>query len=467
VAESNWLDLSTSLHQLANPSNGDSIGASWFLMVRSPESLPFLLEVSSQRAVSFGRLPECTVCSQNSAVSRKHAVVSLGAAGLHLRDSGSRNGCKVNGDLIAPNHQSDLRDGDVISIGPMMVTVTRASAHRSALPDSTIALAPSTKACFELASRVARVNTTVLLHGETGCGKEVLAEAIHKLSARSAGPLVRLNCASFPENLLESELFGHEKGAFTGADKRRIGFIEGADGGTLFLDEIGEMPASTQAKMLRVLESRTVTRVGSNTPIQVDIRLISATHRSLPEDIETGRFRADLFYRLSAFTIEIPSLRERVEDIIPLANLFLSRTGSTRPPALSPAASEAMTAYSWPGNIRELKNAIEHALVLTDGVIEVAHLPAAMKNLKPRALPKVESTVSAGAALPSESTSKIPLSDLKADLDAIEKESVIRALKNTNGNQSKAAIALGVSRRALIHKMEKFGLKPKANASDD
>jgi two-component system, NtrC family, response regulator AtoC len=470
VAASDWADESTKLHVLGRRDVRADDSARWFAMVRAPEMPPFLLELPLAHPLSIGRLPECTIQSSHVSVSRRHAEIVVLEGRPKLIDTGSRNGCEVNSEVLASGQERILSDGDVLTVGPLTITVTQAAPTSGKLPDDVVAEAPATKECFELARRVARVNTTVLLHGETGCGKEVLAEAIHSLSPRSAGPFVRLNCAAFPENLLEAELFGHEKGAFTGADKKRIGFIESAHKGTLFLDEIGEMPASTQAKMLRVLETRRVTRIGSSASIDVDIRLVSATHRSLPEDIESGRFRADLYYRLSAFTVEIPSLRERTEDIVPLAQLFLKKacaSMSAIAPKLSESAKAALVAYEWPGNVRELRNAIDHALVLADGILEAQHLPATVVGGgRPKVAPKSgalspprpsppEVTAPQGGVLREEG-------DLRADLDAMEREAVVKALTRTDGNQTKAAAILGISRRALIHKMEKFGLKPKA-----
>src|SRR5262245_14594699 len=223
---------------------------------------------------------------------------------------------------------------------------------------------------FRLARRVAPAPTTVLLCGETGVGKEVLAEQIHRWSPRAHGPFVRLNCASLPETLLESELFGHERGAFTGADRRKIGYLEASGGGTLLLDEIGELTPAMQVKLLRVLETRRLRHLGGTHEISIDVRLLAATHRDLQADVASGRFREDLYFRLSAFVIEVPPLRERPAEIALLADLFardLARRMAQPPPVIDPAAMSALAGHRWPGNVRELRNAIEHALVMAEG----------------------------------------------------------------------------------------------------
>ncbi|MCA9679437.1 MAG: sigma 54-interacting transcriptional regulator, partial [Myxococcales bacterium] len=285
--------------------------------------------------------------------------------------------------------------------------------------------------------------------GETGVGKELVAESLHRRSPRSAGPLIRLNCASLPETLLESELFGHEKGAFTGAERRKIGFLEAASGGTLFLDEIGEMPASLQAKLLRVLERRVVIRVGGTVEVPVDIRLIAATHRNLEEDVRTGRFREDLFFRISTFTIAVPPLRDRRDDILPLAEQFArsfaAELGQSSTPVLTPAARALLVAHAWPGNVRELRNAIERAVVMqSGGVIEPEHLPDRVRSGAP------------AAAL-------VPVGDavgMREQIADVERAAIVAALDASGGNQTRAAAQLGLSRRALIYKLEKYGLKP-------
>ncbi|MBL9016868.1 MAG: sigma 54-interacting transcriptional regulator [Myxococcales bacterium] len=309
---------------------------------------------------------------------------------------------------------------------------------------------PKMQRIHEHLRKVAEHSITVLVRGETGVGKEVIAAAIHAASDRRRGPLIRINCASLPESLLESELFGHERGAFTGADRRKTGFFEAAHGGTLFLDEIGEMTPALQAKLLRVLEQRKITRVGGVEEIAVDARVICATHRDLELECKRGTFRSDLFFRISAFTIVVPPLRDRSSEIEQLARAFIQGAAQQLrrpPPALSPAALHALRRYSWPGNVRELRNAIERAMVLHQGsTIGLEDLPDAIREIR------AEATAPA-AAVDGPRDIRIHLADL-------EREAISSALDAAGGNQTEAAKQLGISRRTLIYRMEKYGLKP-------
>src|SRR5882672_7922130 len=241
-----------------------------------------------------------------------------------------------------------------------------------------IVLDPAMQRVYTLVQRIADTSMTVLILGETGVGKELVCEAIHQQSSRRDRPLIKLNCAALPETLLESELFGYERGAFTGADKRKVGFFEAADGGTLFLDEIGDMPLALQAKLLRVLERKVITRVGGTAEVATDARLIAATHRDLDADVRAGRFRQDLLFRIGGFTVVVPPLRDRAAEIVPLAEHF-ARTAAAEqarvPPTLSADAREVLSGYAWPGNVRELRNALERALVLATDTITATDLP--------------------------------------------------------------------------------------------
>jgi DNA-binding NtrC family response regulator len=300
---------------------------------------------------------------------------------------------------------------------------------------------------FRLARRLAGVPSTVLITGETGTGKEVVAGLIHRAGPRASGPFVSLNCASLPDSLLESELFGHAKGAFTGALQEKQGYFEAADKGTLFLDEIGELPAGTQVKLLTVLEQHTVRRVGDTEEKPLDVRVVCATHRDLQAEVRAGRFREDLYFRIAAFTLSLPALRDRPGEVQLLAQLFAQRAARAahKPaPTFSPEAAAAIARYRWPGNIRELRNAIDHALVMSAGAqVRIEDLP------KPVQESFRGGTVSgAGGA-----------EDLKERLDAVERRSIESALEAEGGNQTRAARRLGISRRALIYKLEKYGLK--------
>jgi len=294
----------------------------------------------------------------------------------------------------------------------------------------------------ELIRRVAPTDATVLITGESGTGKEVVAVAIHRLSPRKDGPFVPVNCAAVPEHLLESELFGHEKGAFTGAVKRHIGRFEVAHRGTIFLDEVAEMPPAMQVKLLRALQDKSFTRVGGSETVQVDMRVIAATNRPIEEAVAAGRFREDLYYRLNVVRIHIPPLRERKEDIPLLVRHFLQRF---RPYYQSPGiAEEAMALlhrYHWPGNVRELQNVIERALILCQG-----------EEIRPRHLPK--ELQDGSSSLPP----SLPAGDEDMTLEQVEKLLIQRALAKTGGNRTQAARLLGISRSALLYRMHKFGL---------
>ena len=313
-----------------------------------------------------------------------------------------------------------------------------------------IVAAPAMRRIYALVDRIADSSLSVLILGETGVGKEVVAEAIHSRSSRRAGPLVKINCASLPENLLESELFGHERGSFTGADRRKIGFFEAAGGGSIFLDEIGEMAPALQAKMLRVLERKVITRVGGTDEIPVDVRIIAATHRDAEAEVRAGRFREDLYFRLAGFTLAVPPLRDRVEEVVPLAQHFARRVAEElgQPaPQLSEDAQLALRSHDWPGNVRELRNALERAVVVqTGGTITAEDLPDRVCDAGRRARPPLP-----------DGSIRDQLRDQLADL---ERAAIVEALETFGGNQTRTAQRLGISRRALIYKMERLGLKP-------
>ncbi len=304
-------------------------------------------------------------------------------------------------------------------------------------------------AIYRLIDRVAPSLINVLLLGETGVGKEVLAGEIHRRSKRASAPFVRLNCAALTESLLESELFGHEKGAFTGAIARKAGLLEAAKGGTVLLDEIGEVPQSIQAKLLRVLEERQVLRVGAVKPEPINVRFIFATNRDLEAEVARGAFRADLFYRVNGISVVIPPLRERVSEIEPLARQFIVKAAqrdSKDTPVITPAAMLALKQWAWPGNIRELRNVVERAVLLAgdEGITpDLFTLGRASQSAIPA------STSSGGSVL-------------REEREAAEKRAVLEALELTGGNQTKAAENLGVSRRTLVNRLQEYGLtKPR------
>jgi two-component system response regulator AtoC len=317
----------------------------------------------------------------------------------------------------------------------MLLQRSRADSATASTP-APAAAAPASMARLEaLVARVAPGNINVLLLGETGVGKEVLAERIHQQSPRAKSLLLRLHCAALSESLLESELFGHERGAFTGAVKDKRGLLETADGGTVFLDEVGELPLAIQVKLLRVIEDRIVQRVGGLTPRRIDVRFIAATNRNIEAEVARGAFRQDLYYRLNGISLVIPPLRERTSEIEPLAKLFLRlacEASGRAVPALSAAASTLLKSRDWPGNIRELRNVCERALLLCAGeLIEPEHF-------------------SLSAAVAEAAPSSAPSSD--------EREQVIQALAQCAGNQSRAAKLLGISRKTLVARLDAFGL---------
>jgi DNA-binding NtrC family response regulator len=306
------------------------------------------------------------------------------------------------------------------------------------------------KELFQRIERVAATDVTVLIHGESGTGKELVARAIHEHSVRSAGPFVALNCAAIPETLQEDELFGHEKGAFTGATGQRAGKFELAHRGTLFLDEIGELTAGLQAKLLRVIQERCFQRVGGTTDVRSSFRLLGATNRNLHEEVLAGRFREDLYFRIAVFEIELPPLRERAEDIPSLTHKLLkdfsSATGD-RVLEVSAEALERLVAYEWPGNVRELQNAVQRAAIeCTGGIIRADDLPARVRDAGWAAVPAPESP------LPSSGAPEV------LTLEEIERRAIRLALQRTEGNLSRAGRDLGIGRTTLYRKLKKYGL---------
>ncbi|MCU0797588.1 MAG: sigma-54 dependent transcriptional regulator [Akkermansiaceae bacterium] len=304
---------------------------------------------------------------------------------------------------------------------------------------------PAIQRVIETVKQVAPTRATVLVEGESGTGKEVVAHAIHSLSGRPPEKLVIVHCAALSAQLLESELFGHEKGAFTGAAQRRIGRFEQADGGTLFLDEIGEIDAATQVKLLRALSERTIERVGSNSSIKVDVRVIAATNKNLAGMVARGDFREDLYFRLNVVRIAMPPLRERAEDVVLLAGNFLREFAEEngRPvKPLSDAAMEALRRHSWPGNVRELRTVIEHGVVMSnDPVIDLRHLPASL--MEPSPIPSAPEP------------GKIPLAAPREfNLHALEMQTIRDALALAGGHRTRAAELLGISRRTLQRKLK-------------
>jgi transcriptional regulator with GAF, ATPase, and Fis domain len=314
--------------------------------------------------------------------------------------------------------------------------------------DAIIGRSPKFIATLDAARKVATTATTVLLTGESGTGKEVLARAIHQGSARADGPFVALNCAALPETLVESELFGHERGAFTGADKLKRGRFELAAGGTLFLDEIGELTPAVQAKLLRVLQERQYQRVGGTTTLEADMRLIAATNRDLERAVADGRFRQDLYYRVAVFRIHLPTLRERGDDVLLLADHFIRDLGAKmerQEPRFSGEARALLLAHSWPGNVRELQNAVERALILAEGgLVSAEHFDIAS--------PARDATIPAPTA-PKDGA------DTVLTIAAQEKRVIVEALQRTHGHQTRAAALLGLTRFQLYSRLKRYQIE--------
>ena len=442
--------------------------------------------------VTLGRGRECDVRIDHASVSRVHARFHLGRR-VSVEDLGSSNGTVIAGRQLARGEMVTVEPGVVVEIGSAMALVQGGDADRALAPvgeltpptgDDESKPAPSARMrpadassvgaptptvpppghpqvtaradivvedaamqrLHRLVELVAKSTISVILLGETGVGKEVIAETIHRKSPRARGPFVRLNCAALPDNLLESELFGYERGAFTGAVAPKPGLLEAAHGGTVFLDEVGELPLATQAKLLRVLESGEVTRVGSLKPRPIDVRFLSATNRDLDAIVASGAFRQDLYYRLNGISIQIPPLRERRTEIRAFARAFLreiSKKSGRMDIALAPGALARLEGHSWPGNVRELRNVVERAALLCQGdTIEAEHVMLGTTGAPGREAP----------------TAPSPSRPQVADATDDEKQRIIDALEKCGGNQKEAAKVLGISRRTLVYRLDAYGL---------
>lgn len=335
--------------------------------------------------------------------------------------------------------------------------------------DGVVAADPLTRETLLLAARVAKTDATVLLTGESGVGKEVFARYIHDQSPRVKGPFVAINCAAIPDNLLEATLFGHEKGAFTGAQTAQPGKFEQADGGTLLLDEISEMPLALQAKLLRVLQEREVERVGGKKPVPVDIRVLATSNRDMLSEVRAGRFREDLYYRLNVFPIEIPPLRARPGDIVPLARHTLARqaAGQKRAARFAASAEAKLAAYAWPGNVRELENVVQRALILaTDEVIEAEALPLASALAQSSSFfvpASVAVSLPSNAVPPAPTFVEVPVNQAlpvaagsPANMKDLERQHILDTLANVGGSRKKAVAILGISERTLRYKLAQY-----------
>jgi transcriptional regulator with PAS, ATPase and Fis domain len=400
------------------------------------------------RDAVIGRGSDCDVVVAHATLSRRHARLRLGPP-LAVEDLGSKNGTRVAQRLLREGETAPVAVGESFHIGRFSFVVVQGPRSRSfsTRQDANAALRvvdPTLARATPLVRDVAASGVNALILGETGVGKEVLAETLHQLSGRK-GALVRINCAALATTLFESELFGHEKGAFTGAAQTRAGLLEAADGGTVFLDEVGELPEAVQAKLLRAIETKEIVRVGGVRPRSVDVRFIAATNRDLPLEVAKGRFRSDLFYRLDGVTLLIPPLRERRDQIAPLALHFLQAAhqakGVARPPKLAHDLLSRLEQHAWPGNVREVKAVMERAVLLArSGAIEANHL--ALTPAEPHRDPDGRPPRDRPAA-----------NEAAAASEADERKRIIEALEACAGNQTRAAKHLGISRATLVNKL--------------
>jgi two-component system response regulator AtoC len=447
------------------PGEADAIGA--FLLVIGRDSY-ITYNLPATGTLTIGRGESNAVRVDDPLASRAHARLHVrvdGDSGMYLEDLGSVNGTRIKDHPLARGQKVAITPGETIQIGSSVLIVQHRSKRApllrpETLRDEDLMLSPQAAApdqamlrIHQLAERAAAGTINVLITGETGVGKELLAETVHRLSPRRRGPYVCLNCAALSETLLESELFGHERGAFTGAVQAKPGLMETAHGGTLFMDEVGELPLTTQAKLLRVLETREVARLGSVKPRKIDVRFLAATNRNLEAEIERGAFRRDLYYRFNGITLTIPPLRARVGEIRRLAEKFVSQISRElgRPePALTSKVMQLLEAYAWPGNIRELKNVMERAVLLCAGAfIDTEHLP--MEKLG-------GATSSASISSPSAPEPTQPVAAGPPD----ERQRIIEALAACAGNQSRAAKMMGMPRRTFVARLDEYKIpRPK------
>jgi transcriptional regulator with PAS, ATPase and Fis domain len=439
-----------------------------------------------ERPLIVGRAPECDVQLDTPLLSRAHFAVHLSPGVASVEDLKSANGTKLNGQRLEPQVATPVDEGALVEAGGLFFMIKNDASQElrvrtggtgeHVLPTGTrtsvVVVDPAMARLHELVELVARSSIPVLIVGETGVGKEVISAELHRRSARGNKPLVSLNCAALPESLLESELFGYEKGSFTGAVSAKQGLIEAADTGTLFLDEIGEMPLATQAKLLRVLENGELLRIGSTKARTVDVRFIAATNRNLPAQVTRGAFRRDLYYRLNGITIPVPPLRERPSEIPALASHLLAaaaRRARRSTPLIPQEVLRMLVSHSWPGNIRELRNVMERALTLCrsdqlrpDHVLLDPELPDGDPEEPPAERPTLTQPAPAQSPMAAGEKGRLMRMD-----PATERALILQALEQAGGNQSKASEILGISRRTLINRLDEYGLKRPRKRVDD
>jgi DNA-binding NtrC family response regulator len=432
--------------------------------------------------ITVGAMEDNDLVVSDDTVSRYHCKIVQEDTSYVLVDLGSTNGTFINRVRI---REAYLKPGCTIGLGNTEVKFHAADEKVEIVPSRKEKLGlmvgrhVKMRELYAVIEKIAPTATTVVIEGETGTGKEVVAQTIHQLSPRASGPIMVFDCGAVPDNLIESELFGHEKGSFTGAIMTRQGLFEMAHGGTLFLDELGELPLDLQPKLLRALEQREIRRVGSNKPIKVDVRIIAATNRNLEDEVKAGRFRQDLFYRLSVVRLFLPPLRERPEDIQLLIKHFLGEAtynkrpdGEPKVTGVSRAAMDLLAAYKWPGNVRELVNTVERAVSFAEGeLIEPRDLPETVRGEEqaPRAPHSGSVPISLGGAAP-----QAPMPDVDSTfkdakerwVSSFERDYILSLLKKNKGNISHAAREADIDRKYFRKLMRKYGIEGGADDDD-
>ncbi len=459
---------------------GPEPAESWELIVYERQ-VRRVFRLPESGVASIGRAATSDVRLEHDSVSRRHARIHLPS--LELEDLDSRNGSWLlqadpamtlsaaaerlaMGEQLLPGVRRPFTRSSIFWLGEVVGQLQRSAPLVHTLP-----VAPPTEQegpvfedaamveLYGLAKRVAATGLPLLILGETGVGKDVMAAQVHRASPRSQGPFVRVNCGALSESLLESELFGHQRGAFTGASEAKPGLFELGEGGSVFLDEIGELPLRTQVKLLHVLETNQVTRVGATKPQRIDVRFIAATNRELARDVQAGTFRKDLYFRINTLCLKINPLRERTADVLPLVQYFLRRTCSSMRvaiPELSPEAAEHLQEYAWPGNVRELKNAVERARLLCgNGPLLPAHFPTERELLN--SAPDI-ADIWADAEVPTQVRERQVSRSAPVSVGRDDHAALLAALNSCGGNQTRAAELLGISRRTLVNRLNAFNV---------
>ncbi len=401
----------------------------------------------THQGLTVGTDPRCQLVLTDAAISARHFEVTTTEHGRVLRDLGSTNGTVVDGARVVEiylREQAEICAGESTLRFEVVGEEVRIPLTNRTNFGQLLGHSVSMREAFAILERASKADATVLVVGESGTGKELAARGLHENSSRKDGPYVVLDCGAMAPTLLESQLFGHARGAFTGAVDARIGVFEEADGGTLVLDEIGELPLALQPKLLRALEARTIQRIGENRPRNVDARFIACTNRNLEQEVRAGNFRQDLFYRLSVVSVRLPPLRERKEEIVRLVKHFLTQLRVQDPPELTPSLVDLLMSYHWPGNVRELRNFVERMVVLRDMDPSTGLRVASSSGPEPTPAPDIQ----------------LPFHEAKQRwIDQLESAYLKRLLEAHGGNISEAARAAGLSRQSCYRLMEKHGIR--------